>query len=174
MKGLIAGLLALMALGVLFFFNTAQSPTGLEMTEAEKRRIQAEVDSLTNEWWEAWKNFDWDRGLSFVEEAPETTWTGAGQTVYSVAEMREVWPPTMAGLARQDLEFTNARTVVLAPEIVWTLREGDYVLFDTAGVEVAAGQFNETAVWVKRQGEWKVLLGHDDDTTPTAEVVDQG
>ena len=145
-----------------------------EMSEAEMARIAAEVDSLTVEWWEAWETFDWDRGFAFVEDAPETTWTGAVQTVYSVAEMREVWPPAMAGLARQDLEFTNSRTVVLTPEIVWTLREGNYVVTDTSGVEVAAGQFTETALWVKRSGEWKVLLGHDDDTTPPVEVVDQG
>ena len=80
----------------------------------------------------------------------------------------------MAGLARQDLEFTNSRTIVLTPEIVWTLREGNYVVMDTSGVEVAAGQFNETAVWVKWSGEWRVLLGHDDDTTPPVEGVDQG
>jgi hypothetical protein len=39
----------------------------------------------------------------------------------------------MAGLARQDLDFTNSRTVVLTPEIVWTFREGDYVVVDAAG-----------------------------------------
>jgi hypothetical protein len=72
----------------------------------------------------------------------------------------------MAGLLRQDLEFTNSRTIVLAPDIVWTLREGNSSVFDTAGIVVSEGQFIETAVWVKRRGEWKVLLGHDDDSTP--------
>jgi hypothetical protein len=173
MKKTAAVIAAIVAVLALLFIATEQTAPP-EMSEAEIAQIAAEVDSLTNEWWEAWETFDWDRGLAFIEDAPETTWTGAGQTVYSVGEMREVWPPAMAGLGRQDLAFTNSRTIVLTPEIVWTLREGDYVLFDTAGAEVATGQFNETAVWVKRGGEWKVLLGHDDDTTPPVDVVEQG
>ncbi len=46
---------------------------------------------------------------------------------------RRYRPVAMAGLARQDLDFTNSRTVVLTPEIVWTFREGDYVVVDAAG-----------------------------------------
>ena len=159
---------ALVALA--FLLPVGCQPPASELTEDQKAVIAAEIDSLTDEWWEAWTTFDWDRGLSFIADEPETTWTGAGQTVYSVAEMRDVWPAAMAGLGRQDLEFTNARTVVLSPDIVWTLREGNYTLNDTAGAVVAEGQFNETAVWVNRGGQWKVLLGHDDDTTVPKET----
>jgi hypothetical protein len=173
MKGLITVLAVLVVLGIGFLLYSSPSAPP-EMTETERSQIKAEVDSLTTEWWEAWETFDWDRGFSFIEDAPETTWTGAVRTVYSLAEMREVWPPAMAGLGRQDLEFTNSRTVVLGPDIVWTLREGDYVLMDTAGAVVAEGQFNETAVWVKRGGEWKLLLGHDDDTTLSDEAPEEG
>jgi len=141
-------------------------PATVELSEEQKVAVAAEIDALTDEWWDAWRTFDWDRGLAFIEDGPDTTWTGAVRTLHSVAEMREVWSAAMAGLERQELEFTNARTVVLAPDVVWTLREGHYVIFDTADNAVAEGQFCETAVWVKRNGEWKVLLGHDDDTTP--------
>ena len=174
MKGLITLLAVLVVVGLAYFLYRSPSSPPPEMTEAEIAQIKTEIDSLTAEWWEAWETFDWERGLSLIHDAPETTWTGAVQTVYSVAEMREIWPPAMAGLAGQDLEFTNARTVVLAPDIVWTLREGNYVLVDIEGAAVGEGQFNETAVWVKRGGEWKLLLGHDDDTTPPNEVNPEG
>jgi hypothetical protein len=167
----VAAILAVIAL--LYVATVPNAPSG-DLTEAEISQIQAEIDSLTNEWWDAWQVFDWERGFSFIADAPETTWTGAGPTVYSVAEMRELWPPSMEGFQRQDLEFTNARTVVLDRDIVWTLREGSYVLIDTSGAEVAQGTHNETAVWVKRNGEWKVLLGHDDDTTPPVEEGGEG
>ena len=173
MRRLVLAVAIVAAVIALRYYRTSP-PASTEMTEAERAQIQAEVDSLTAEWWKAWEVFDWNRGLSFVEDAPETTWTGAVQTVYSIAEMREVWPSAMAGLGRQDLDFTNARTVVLAPDIVWTLREGNYVLMDTAGAVVSEGQFNETAVWVKRSGEWKILLGHDDDTTVPGEASEEG
>ena len=102
---------------------TACQPVAVELTEEQKAEIVAEVDSLTNEWWAAWETFDVERGLSFIYDGPQTIWTGAPMTVYSVAEMREVWTPGVAGLQRQHLELTNSRTVVLAPDIVWTLRE---------------------------------------------------
>lgn len=158
-------LFVLAVLAYRFLVSNSESTPSAEMTEAERAEIEAEVDSLTTEWWDAWETFDWERGFSFIEDAPETTWTGVVRSMYSLAEMREVWPPAMAGLGRQDLEFTNARTIVLTPDIVWTLREGNYTVLDTAGAVVSEGQFNETAVWVKRGEEWKILLGHDDDTT---------
>ena len=164
---------ALAAFSVLVLVAACQAPP-TEMTEAEKADIAAEVDSLTNEMWEAWKIFDWDRGLAFIEDAPETTWRSTVQTMYSVAEMKEVWETALAGFGRQDVNFTDSRTIVLTPEIVWTLREANYVLFDTAGAEVNTGQFAETAVWVKRSGEWKVLLAHDSNPDPAVEVVEQG
>jgi hypothetical protein len=108
---------------------------------------------------------DWDRGLSFIADDPRTTWAGVVRTVGSAREMREVWMPLMAGLARQELEFTGARTVVLSPETVWTLREGNSRVYDTAGELASEGQFVETAVWVKQDGQWRILLGHDNDVT---------
>jgi hypothetical protein len=158
--------LVLAGLAAWFLVATTETAPPTEMTAEEEAAIVAEIDSLTVEWWEAWKTFDWDRGLAFIEDGPQTTWTGAVQTVSSVQEMREVWIPAMAGFQRQDFEFTNSRTIVLAPDIVWTLREGNGSLFDTDGNLVSENQFIETAVWVKRGGEWKLLLGHDDDSTP--------
>ena len=174
MKASAAVIAAVVCFIALFYVATIRTAPPPELTDAEKDQIAAEIDALTVEWWDAWKTFDWERGFSFLLDGPETTWTGAGPTLYSVAEMREIWPQSMAGLARQDLDFTNSRTVVLAPDIVWTLREGDYTLVDTAGAVVGEGQFNETAVWVKRGGEWKVMLGHDDDTTPPKQASQEG
>ncbi len=144
----------------------ACQPASVDLTDEQKAEIAAEVDSLTNEWWAAWEVFDFDRGLSFFPDGQDIVWAGAGaRTVYSPAEGREVWGPGVTGLQRQDLEFTNSRTVVLAPDIVWTLREGNGTAIDTTGAVVYEGQFIETAVWVKRNGEWKIMLGHDNDAT---------
>jgi hypothetical protein len=146
----------------------AWQPGAPKQTEEQKAEIAATVDSLTNEWWSAWAVFDVDRGASFIYDGPGMTWASDGyRTLYSVAEAKEVWVASLAGLQRQDLEVTNSRTVVLAEDIVWTLREFNYVVVDTSGTSVAEGQFKETAVWVKRNGEWKVMLGNDNDATPT-------
>ncbi len=149
----------------LSFMLAACQPGTVDLTEAQRSAIAAEVDSITSEWWAAWEAVDVERGVSFLYEGPGFVWAGAGPTLYSAADAREVWPSMVAGLGRQDLEFMNARTVVLAADVVWTLREMNWAAVDTAGAVVAEGQSIETAVWVKRDGEWKVMLGHDNDAT---------
>jgi hypothetical protein len=166
---LLVVLLVALAVGLWYFSATPRNGPQPTLTPAQEAAIVAEIDSLTAEWWDAWEAMDWTRGLSFLAEDPRLTWTGVLQTVYSVEEMRELWMPMMEGLARQELDFTNARTVVLSPEIVWTLREGDSRIFDASGTLVSEGQFIETAVWVRQSGEWKLLLGHDNDVTPVAQ-----
>jgi len=147
---------------LILFVAVACQPATMELTDEQRDEIAAEVDSLTTAWWAAWEAVDVERGLTFFHEGPVMVWAVDGSpTVYSVADARETWTPMLAGLQRQDLEFTNARTVVLAPDIVWTLREMNYSVVDTAGAVVAEGQSVETAVWVKRDGEWKLMLGHD-------------
>ncbi len=120
------------------------------------------MDSLTSERWGAWQAVDLERGPSFLSDGPDMTWTVEGPaTVYSVDQARESWGPMVAGLQRQSIEITTARTVVLAHDVVWTLREMRYSAVDTTGAVVAEGRSIETAVWVKRDGAWKLLLGHD-------------
>ena len=132
------------------------------LTEEQRAAIAAEVDSLTVAWWAAWEGVDLQRGLSFLYDGPGMTWAVEGApTVYSVDEAREQWGPMLAGLQRQAIEITGARTVVLAPDVVWTLREMRYSAIDSTGAVVAEGRSTETAVWVKREGVWKLLLGHD-------------
>ena len=157
----------IISLVVLSLVVAACRPAAVELTEEQKATIAAEVDSLTAEWWTAWEALDVERGVSFLYEGPGFIWTGAGPTIYSVAEAREVWPTMVTGLERQNLEFTNARTIVLASDIVWTLREMNWAAVGAAGAVVAEGQSIETAVWVKRNGEWKVMIGHDNDVTET-------
>jgi hypothetical protein len=147
-------------------FLAACLSTATELTEEQEAEIIATIDTLTDEWWDAWEVIDFERGMSFIHDNPSMTWTGAGRTVYSVAEAREVWGPLLAGLERQVLDVTNARTVILAPDIVWTLREFDFQVVDTTGAVVSEGQSIETAVWVEIDGEWKLMVGHDDNATP--------
>lgn len=153
------------AVFALTFFVACQ-PTATELSEEQEAEIVATIDSLTNEWWDAWNALDIERGMSFIHDDPRMTWTAGGNAVYSVSEATEVWGQSLAGLERQVHEVTNARTVVLAPNIVWTLREFDFQVIDTTGTVVMEGQSIETAVWVEIDGEWKLLVGHDDNATP--------
>lgn len=160
--GSMSRLIALALLGVL---SACQAPPA-ELTPQEEAAIVAEIDSLTGLWWEAWETFDVEEGLRFIHDEPETMWVGGFETLTSLAEMREIWPPMVEGLRGQELDLTNARTLVLARDLAWTLREFDYRVLDMEGTVVDEGQFLETALWALREGEWKILIGHDDSLTP--------
>ena len=61
----------------------------------------------------------------------------------------------------QQIEFTDATTVVLAPEVVCTIRRFKNVQTHTGGSIAPEFDSVETLIWVKRGGEWKVLIGHE-------------
>jgi uncharacterized protein (TIGR02246 family) len=141
-------------------FLAACQPAAIELTEEEKAGIAAEVDAVASDWWSAWTAVDFDRGMSFYEDATETAWAGDGQVHYSITGIEGHYRPFFAGLQRQNVNVIGSQTIVLAPDIVYTIRNTAIVAVDTAGTPGPETRYVETIVWVKRNTEWKVLLGH--------------
>lgn len=139
----------------------ACQPGATALTEAQKAAIAAEVDSVASDWWSAWAAADLDRGMAFIDPAPDAAWTWDEGTVYTRAEMDKTWRPYFTQLERQDLTFGDARTLVLAPDVAYTIRAVTGIATDTAGGARPPLSTVETVVWVKRNGEWKVLAGHE-------------
>jgi hypothetical protein len=91
-----------------------------------------------------------DSVLDLVESLDET-----------LPEYDRTWRPTFTQLERQDLTFTDLRTVVLASDIVCTIRAVTGIATDTTGTTRPKISSIETLVWVKRNGEWRALIGHE-------------
>lgn len=141
---------------------TACQPAPVEFTEAMKAEIAAEVDATAAAWWQAWADVDYDRGMTYFEDAPEAAWTWDEGTLYTVAGMDAQWGGEWgATWQHQQIDFTDSRTVVLAPDIAYTIRQFDATVTDTSGVQLPQVKGVETIVWVKWNGQWKVLLGHE-------------
>ncbi len=145
---------------VLLGFAACQ-PEGTLLTDAQKAAIAAEVDSVAADWWAAWAALEYDRGMTFYEDAPDAVWVENDRTIYTVAGMHEAWADWGKERSKQQIDFTDSHTIVLAPDIVYTIRELDNTVTDTAGTVLPTISNIETLVWVKRDGEWKVLLGHE-------------
>jgi hypothetical protein len=75
--------------------------------------------------------------------------------------MDRTWRPFFTQLARQDLTFTDSWTVVLAPDVVCTIRAVTGIATDTTGTTRPEISSIETVVWVKRNGEWRGVIGHE-------------
>jgi len=144
------------------FITVGCDPPASEFTDAMKAEIAAEVDATALEWWDAWRAVDYDRGMTYFEDAPEAAWTWDEGNLYTVAGMNAEWEGAWgADWERQQIDFTDSRTIVLAPDIAYTIRQFTAVVTDTSGAMLPQTSGVETLVWVKRNGEWKVLLGHE-------------
>jgi len=140
----------------------ACQPAATGLTDALKEQIAAEVNAAATDWWNAWSDVDYDRGMTFFEDAPEAAWTWDKGTLFTVAGMNAEWQGTWcAECAHQQIDFTDSRTIVLAPDIAYTIRQYDAVVTDTTGNDLPMTKGVETIVWVKRDGQWKVMLGHE-------------
>lgn len=137
-------------------------PATVELTDERKAEIAAEVDAAATAWWDAWAAVDLAGGMAFFADVPETAWAGDQGMLYTVSGMNDAWSGTWcADCARQQIDFTEQRTIVLAPDIAYTIRQYDDVVTDTTGSVSPVFKGVETLVWVKRNGQWKVLLGHE-------------
>jgi len=149
-------------LAVILLVLTGCQPAPMELTDSMKAEIAAQVDATAAAWWQAWSDVEYDRGMSYVLDVPEAAWTGDEGTFYTVAGMNAEWAGQWGTTwQHQQIDFTDSHTVVLAPDIAYTIRQYDATVTDTSGVQLPTIKAVETIVWVKRNDEWKVLLGHE-------------
>ena len=160
MKGLITVLAVLVVVGLAFFLYRSPSAPP-EMTEAEIAQIRAEVDSVTSEWWAVWSaGGDADRFFSFLADDAETVWISDANPLFGRADIEEAFRPVLENIQRQDNTPVEWRTIVIAPEVAYTVRINDAVQTFVTGDSGPVIRYAETLVWVKRDGEWRVLIGH--------------
>lgn len=141
---------------------TACQPPTAGLTAEQRAALAAEVDSVAAEWWSAWEEADADRGLSFIADDAETAWTGDDGTTYTFAAISAAWRAWGEGMqGPQQVEYTDAKTVVLATDVVCTIRRITTVQTHVGGTTAPEFDSVETLIWVRRGGAWKVLIGHE-------------
>jgi hypothetical protein len=136
----------------------ACQPATTELTEQRKAEIAAEVELLHDQYWDAWREVDKDRGMSYYRNSPEFIWADEGELIkgWSAAnDMVQAWTG-----ASQAITFNERITTVLAPNVVQRVEQGTYVVTDTAGSVWPRTAFASTTMWVFADDEWKVDFIH--------------
>lgn len=151
-------ILLTMALAVIL---SACQSTSQELTEQQKANLAAEVDAVASSWWAAWAAVDLETGMSFVSHAPEASFTNNEITLYGVDAIRADWTNWESGLREQDIDFTDSYTIVLSPNIAYTIRKYAVVATRADGSITPELTGVETLVWVKENGDWKMRHGHE-------------
>jgi ketosteroid isomerase-like protein len=144
-------------------------PGTTTLTEQRKAEITAKVNTLNAEYWDAWRAADWDRGMTYYFDSPDFVWA-AGGTAYFGKSTLEQFKARFANVKSQVFAFRDSRTIVMAPDAATVAALGTWTQTDSAGVSTPPREFAWTAVWLLRNGEWKMHLVHMSYPTPPPEA----
>lgn len=143
----------------------ACQPATTELTEEQKAEITAEVELLHGQFWDAWAETDFERGMSYYLNSPEFTFTFQGQMISGYSAFWDFFESAFTNVASQTLSVDESKTTVLAADVVSVTVQGTYAPTDTAGVTAPESTLAFTTVWVKRDGEWKVHVASNSEPT---------
>jgi hypothetical protein len=107
--------------------------------------------------------------MAYYYDSPELVFGMDGQVLWGWAEGMEMSQSFAATASGQVMNFTESRSTVLSADVVHVTDQGTRAVIDTAGVTGPELQFAFTALWVLRDGEWKIHAAHGSHTLPAAQ-----
>jgi ketosteroid isomerase-like protein len=149
---------ALAAAAVLLMVSACQAPPPAEMTDAERAQIEAEVNAIHAEFWDAWRETDVNGGMAYYYNSPALAFGMDGQLVSGWTTLNEL--AQSLNIASQAISFAESQATVLAPDVVYVREQGIASETLTTGVITPESAFAFTCVWVRQNGEWKVHFAH--------------
>ena len=150
----------------LAFLATACQPATTELTDEHRAALADSVLAMQSESWEPWLVADVDAGMQSLLNSPDVGWGWNGDMRYGHDTIAEWFRRALEGVASQEFTSADRRAVVLAPDVVCVMESGTIAMTDTAGVTSPPTAFAFTAIWVRRDGEWKIHLGHESSAVP--------
>ncbi len=150
-----------MVLSLALLVAVGYQPVTTQMTEEQKAAIAAEVDSVVNERWVTLELAGTDIPFD-AHDAPEWAWVLNGTVLLSKTAYDDYFGQDAGILRLQDVKVVDSRTVVLSPEIVLTIQRVRLIVVNVASYtpDEYVWRYAETLAWNKRNGEWKIILGH--------------
>jgi len=155
----------------LAFLATACQPATTELTEEQKAEIAEEVNALQAEFWDAWREVDVGRGFAYYHDSPDFAVAVEGQLIRGFAALYEIAEAAHAGQASQVITVVESHTTVLAADVVHVMQSATGATTDSAGVTGPETAFAFSAIWMRRDGEWKMLLAHESFPPPEADSM---
>jgi uncharacterized protein (TIGR02246 family) len=143
----------------------------MELTADQKAAIADTVNALHAASWDAWRAADVDKGLSYFLNSPDVWWGEEGHALQGYADVEAYFRGSANGVSRYDITISDSRTVVLAADAVAVLQQGVFSATDSAGTTTPEQSFLMSATWVRRDGQWKILYGHESYPVPAADSI---
>ena len=171
MRRIILLLLVLILVGwrIIDSLTSEPAPTGL--SDEQKAAVADTVSALmVDEFIGSTDPVDFERIMSLIHDAPETAMAFEGGMLHGYATMEAVFGEHFSSVSREPSTITDSAAVVLGPDMVYVMRSGTFVSIDTAGTASPMLPWAQTMLWVRRDGVWKVLLGHISHGPPMEQI----
>jgi ketosteroid isomerase-like protein len=115
---------------------------------------------------------DFELGMSFVSDQPEAVWVGDDGILQGKMRMREAWTEWAADIREQTNRRTEVTFVVLSSDLAFvTLKFTNASSTLMSGTVTPERSVFETLVWVREDGEWRILIGHESVARESWETV---
>lgn len=144
---------------------TACQPATNDLTEDMRTEIASEVNDVHSEFWDTWRETDFERGMQYYLNSPEFTFSYQGKMITGYSEFHEFFATAFANVASQTVSSNDLQTVVVGRDAVFITTQGAYSVTDTEGVTGPESDFAFTTLWVRRDGDWKIQLAVNSEPT---------
>ena len=148
--------LAAFALTVL----AACQPVTTELTEEQKAEITAEVNLEMDQLWDDLVQPDWDRLAEYFHQSPDFVMGSDGMAIFGYEAVENAFQPLVDTWERQILTVSDTKTLVLATDMAYSMRVGTDAMVLKSGETTPTQLWAMSFVWVRRDGEWRTLAGH--------------
>jgi uncharacterized protein (TIGR02246 family) len=148
----IACAVVLLALGAALAQSGSQSPASDDAIVKAVLETHAKMTKAAN-------NLDADAFFDYILDSDKCVIVQNGKLFKNRQEAREAVKQGFGNFTRMDRRFDNPQVTVLSPDVALLASEGSVTatLADGRSLE---GRFAVSLVFVRRDGQWKVLQGH--------------
>ena len=140
-----------------------------ELTDAQRQAIANEIRQIYQDMMERAKNINeetFNKGLEMVVESNDESWLGNPaiwvsrlQIIPTKEEMDKLWRPIIGRRASDEREMMDDYVAVLSPNHAIHVLKAKSILTSREG-NIIENLMTATTVYVKRNGEWKILHYH--------------
>jgi ketosteroid isomerase-like protein len=109
---------------------------------------------------QAANSLDVDAFFSYILDTDKGLIIQNGTIFKTRQEAMEAVKRGFMGLAKVDRQFVNPQVTVISPDVALLASEGSVTATLTDGRTIDGGRFAVSLVFVRKEGQWKVLHGH--------------
>lgn len=140
-----------------------------ELTDEQKAALTDSVTAVHEKMTQLWLAADFDSVMPYFLNAPEVGWAWAGGIRYGYDELSALFRPILDGIVSAEFTVADRRVDVLARDVACVREYGVYSTTYTTGETQPRDPFVMTTIWVRRNGEWKMLHFHESSTVPRSD-----